>query len=295
MHGAADRQGRPPRPHCCSGAAGHPTVVGEVSARRASHTEAGGPLDRWRRGPRRPTRCGSWWPRCTAPGSRGAVAPASSTGGQPIRAGGRREGGAGHETAGAGPARALPRTRQGTCAASRPTNLPRHGPWQPVVEVPAAFEQRCIPPGCVVRRLHMPNMRPPHALSGGRLAALGATRGSTTGCWGTAPRRRQGRPCTTNCGSVTQQRRPPVPGGLPRTSSRLIEAGGFRYVRATHTLGGAVAEPTLSRISGVTLTAADCRGRAGHRRARHPAIAPRGRGRCCARIGLTPVAIRRTC
>ena len=29
----------------------------------------------------------------------------------------------------------------------------------------------------------MPNMRPPHALSGGRLAALGATRGSTTGCW----------------------------------------------------------------------------------------------------------------
>ena len=30
----------------------------------------------------------------------------------------------------------------------------------------------------------MPNMRPPHALSGGRLAALGATRGSTTGCYG---------------------------------------------------------------------------------------------------------------
>ena len=29
----------------------------------------------------------------------------------------------------------------------------------------------------------MPNMRPPHALSGGRLAALGATRGFTTGCW----------------------------------------------------------------------------------------------------------------
>ena len=42
--------------------------------------------------------------------------------------------------------------------------------------------RRGIPPDCVVRRLHMPNMRPPHALSGGRLAALGATRGFTTGC-----------------------------------------------------------------------------------------------------------------
>ena len=69
-----------------------------------------------------------------------------------------------------------------------------HGAWfgirgpgegeQPVVEVPAAFEQRCIPPDGVVRRLRMPNMRPPHALSGGRLAALGAPRGSTTGCEG---------------------------------------------------------------------------------------------------------------
>ena len=53
---------------------------------------------------------------------------------------------------------------------------------QPVVKVPAAFEQRCIPPDGVVRRLRMPNMRPPHALSAGRLAALGTTRGSTTGC-----------------------------------------------------------------------------------------------------------------
>ena len=52
-------------------------------------------------------------------------------------------------------------------------------------ESPAAFEPRCIPPDCVVRRLHMPNMRPPHALSGGRLAALGATRGFATGCYGT--------------------------------------------------------------------------------------------------------------
>ena len=47
---------------------------------------------------------------------------------------------------------------------------------------PAAFERRCIPPDCVVRRLRMPNMRPPHALSAGRLTALGATRDSTTGC-----------------------------------------------------------------------------------------------------------------
>ena len=48
---------------------------------------------------------------------------------------------------------------------------------QPVVKRPAAFERRCIPPDCVVRRLNMPNMRPSHALSGGRIAALGATRG----------------------------------------------------------------------------------------------------------------------
>ena len=33
----------------------------------------------------------------------------------------------------------------------------------------------------------MPNMRPPHALSAGRLAALGATRGSTTGCEASVP------------------------------------------------------------------------------------------------------------
>ena len=53
---------------------------------------------------------------------------------------------------------------------------------QPVVKIPAAFERRCIPPDRVVRRLRMPNMRPPHALSAGRLAALGATRDFTTGC-----------------------------------------------------------------------------------------------------------------
>ena len=62
---------------------------------------------------------------------------------------------------------------------------PDYRAYQPVAKVPAAFERRCIPPDCVVRRLHMPNMRPPHALSGGRLAALDATRGSTTGCYGT--------------------------------------------------------------------------------------------------------------
>ncbi len=49
--------------------------------------------------------------------------------------------------------------------------------YQPVAKVPAAFERRCIPPDGVVRRLRMPNMRPPHALSAGRLTALGATRG----------------------------------------------------------------------------------------------------------------------
>ena len=64
--------------------------------------------------------------------------------------------------------------------------------YQPVVKVSAAFEQRCIPPDGVVRRLRMPNMRPPHALSGERLAALGATRDSTTGCYGRRGRRKPG-------------------------------------------------------------------------------------------------------
>ena len=67
---------------------------------------------------------------------------------------------------------------------------------EPVVEGPAAFEPRCIPPDCVVRRLRMPNMRPPLALSGGRLAALGATRGSTTGSQRRQPGATQGGPTT---------------------------------------------------------------------------------------------------
>ena len=64
---------------------------------------------------------------------------------------------------------------------------PMHA-YQPVVKVPAAFERRCIPPDRVVRRLHMPDMRPPHAgyRVSGRLAALGATRGITAGCCGLA-------------------------------------------------------------------------------------------------------------
>ena len=52
---------------------------------------------------------------------------------------------------------------------------PVGGGQQPVVKRPAAFERQCIPPDCVVRRLPMPDMRPSHALSGGRLAALRAT------------------------------------------------------------------------------------------------------------------------
>ena len=49
-------------------------------------------------------------------------------------------------------------------------------PWQPVAKVRAAFAGRRIPADVVARRLHMPNMRPPHALSAGRDARLGATR-----------------------------------------------------------------------------------------------------------------------
>ena len=58
------------------------------------------------------------------------------------------------------------------------------GTQQPVAKVPAAFERRCIPPDCVAPRSNMPNILPRRALSGGRLAALGATRGFTTGCQG---------------------------------------------------------------------------------------------------------------
>ena len=92
-------------------------------------------------------------------------------------------GGAVHAAGGEPAPRALRRALSG----SRPTpgaTAPTTPAWQPVAKVPAAFERRFIPPDCVVRRLQMPNRRPPHALSGGRLAALGATRGFTTACWG---------------------------------------------------------------------------------------------------------------
>ena len=59
----------------------------------------------------------------------------------------------------------------------------REDAYQPVAKVPAAFERRCIPPDCVAPRSNMPNILPRRALSGGRLAALGATRGFTTGCY----------------------------------------------------------------------------------------------------------------
>ncbi len=52
--------------------------------------------------------------------------------------------------------------------------------WQPVAKAPAAFERRCIPPGCVAPRSNMADMLPRRALPGGRLAALGARGGSAT-------------------------------------------------------------------------------------------------------------------
>ena len=61
------------------------------------------------------------------------------------------------------------------------------GAQETVVKGPAAFERQCTPPDCVVGRLHMPDMRPPHALSGGRLggppapSGRAATQGFTTG------------------------------------------------------------------------------------------------------------------
>ena len=63
--------------------------------------------------------------------------------------------------------------------------LASSGAWarEPVVKAPAAFERRCIPPDCVVRRLHVPGVRPPHALSVGRPGAPPAPsgRGATQG------------------------------------------------------------------------------------------------------------------
>ena len=41
---------------------------------------------------------------------------------------------------------------------------------------PAAFDRRSIPPDCVARRSNIPDILPPRALSGGRLAGLGASR-----------------------------------------------------------------------------------------------------------------------
>ena len=47
---------------------------------------------------------------------------------------------------------------------------------------PAAFDRRCIPPGCVARRLNIPDIRAPRALPGGRLTGLGARATFATGC-----------------------------------------------------------------------------------------------------------------
>ena len=41
---------------------------------------------------------------------------------------------------------------------------------------PAAFDRRCVPPDCVARRSNIPDILPPRALPGGRLAGLGASR-----------------------------------------------------------------------------------------------------------------------
>ncbi len=58
---------------------------------------------------------------------------------------------------------------------------------QPVKKAPLHSTGAASRLNCVVRRLRMPNMRPPHALSAGRPARLGAPRGSTTGCYLTLP------------------------------------------------------------------------------------------------------------
>ena len=62
-------------------------------------------------------------------------------------------------------------------------DMARNEAWQPVAKAPLHSSGDASRSGCVASRSNMPNMLPRRALPSGRLAALGATRGSTTGCW----------------------------------------------------------------------------------------------------------------
>ncbi len=112
---------------------------------------------------------------------------------------------------------------------------------QPVARVPAAFERRCIPPACVVRRSPVPDMRSPRALSGGPPAVLGAARGFTTGGEGTADLRTAldalaalpGEPRIVSAAGVARDETPlltlenPSPFDAARPQRRLVIVGGL--------------------------------------------------------------------
>ena len=71
--------------------------------------------------------------------------------------------------------------------------------YQPVAKSPLHSTGAASRLNCVVRRSNMANMLPPHALSAGRPARLGATRGFTTGCY---PRLRRARDCDRHAGTL---------------------------------------------------------------------------------------------
>ena len=128
------------------------------------------------------------------------------------------------------------------------------GPQQPVAKVPAAFERRCIPPDCVAPRSNMPNILPRPALSGGRLAALGATRGFTTGCQGPVTGALwDPRPSSARDRSLADLGR----GGAPRawaTATGDHRPAGFSTSRRPVDFGHAASSSTGSRIGNRAVT-----------------------------------------
>ena len=152
------------------------------------------------------TRCFDRRPRTPS----GACSPRESS---PIRASGPRA------TDSHPRPSARPRCRT-PCHPPSPSTTCVAPPEQPVAKVPAAFERRCIPPDCVAPRSNMPNILPRRALSGGHLAALGATRGFTTGCEGLL--RRSPKPGRRQCRVRTPPSCKPPHHGLIRVTLHVV-------------------------------------------------------------------------
>ncbi len=118
-----------------------------------------------------------------------------------------------------------------------PTRYLRHGRAVSTLaargESPAAFDRRCIPPGCVAPRSNTAGMLPRRALPDGRITALGATRDFHRGLLEhqSADRRQVGRPI--------RGRRPAGPAGASEAPARLLTRDRHRNHRghpraATH-------------------------------------------------------------